>query len=96
LAYRVVLGQRAERALEKLAENLTVEGYDGLWDAVDSLEEFPERCAFAPEPPLRHRGVRQLLYKVGRQVYRVLYRVRGERVEILTIRHGRRRPLRRV
>jgi plasmid stabilization system protein ParE len=80
--------------LEKLAEDLSAEAYDGLWDAVDTLEKFPERCAFAPEPSLRERGVRQLLYDVGRHAYRVLYRVRDERVVILTIRHSSRRPLR--
>jgi len=79
--------------LERLAEQMTPEIYDGLWDAVDSLAELPERCALVPESKLRAKRVRHLLYGPGRQVYRILYRVRDERVEILTIRHARRRPL---
>jgi plasmid stabilization system protein ParE len=79
--------------LERLAERMTPEIYDGLWDAVDSLAELPERCALVPEPKLRAKRVRHLLYGWGRQVYRIIYQVRDERVEILTIRHGRRRPL---
>lgn len=96
MAHHIVLRRRAKRALEKLAEDLSAETYDGLWDAVDSLEAFPERCAFAPEPWLRERGVRQLLYEVGRHAYRVLYQARDEQVIILTIRHSSRRPLRRI
>jgi len=53
----------------------------------------PERCAFVPEPGLRLKGVRQLLYGRGHGVYRVLYRVKDENVEILTIRHASRKPI---
>ncbi len=79
--------------MERLAEQMTPETYDGLWDAVDSLAEFPERCALVPKPKLRAKRVRHLLYGPGRHVYRIIYRIRDERVEILTIRHARRRPL---
>ncbi len=79
--------------MEQLAEQMTPETYDGLWDAVDSLAELPERCALVPEPKLRAKRVRHLLYGSGRHVYRIIYRVRDERVEILTIRHARRKPL---
>jgi hypothetical protein len=45
------------------------------------------------EPGLRLKGVRQLLYGKGHGVYRVLYRVKDENVEILTIRHTSRKPI---
>lgn len=92
MVYRVLYRKRAERDLAKLAESATLVWFDGLCDAVESLAEFPDRCAFASEPGLRQKGVRQLLYGQGHSVYRILYRVTDECVQILTIRHARRRP----
>ena len=74
---------------------MTVEWFDGLCDAIESLVELPERCALAPEAALREKGVRQLLYGEGHGVYRILYRVQDESVQILTIRHARRKPIQR-
>jgi plasmid stabilization system protein ParE len=93
LAHRVLYRRRAERDLERLARGATVEWFDELCDAVESLAEFPERCAYVAEPGLRLKGVRQLLYGKGHGVYRVLYRVKDEDVEILTILHARRKPI---
>lgn len=95
MAYRVLYRKRAERDLAKLTESATLAWFDGVCEAVQSLAELPDRCAFAPEPGLRQRGVRQLLYGEGRSVYRILYRVRDESVQILTIRHAHRRPIKR-
>ena len=39
------------------------------------------------------KGVRQLLYGEGHGVYRILYRVKDENVEIVTIRHASRKPI---
>ena len=93
MAYHVLYRRRAERDLDKLAETTTLEWFDGLAEAIESLAELPNRCAFAPERTLRKKGVRQLLYGEGRSIYRILYRVQDESVEILTIRHAHRRPL---
>ncbi len=60
-------------------------------EAVESLTERPNRCALAPE--FRAKRIRHLLYGKGRNVYRILFRVNGEAVEILTVRHGARKPL---
>jgi plasmid stabilization system protein ParE len=95
LAYQVLYRRRADRDLAKIAEDATLEWFDGLANAIESLAEFPDRCAFAPEQGLRHKGVRELLYGEGRSIYRILYRVKGESVQILTIRHARREPLER-
>jgi plasmid stabilization system protein ParE len=96
LAYRVEYRKRAKRDLEEIAETVSFELFERICDGVESLAEFPERCALEPEPELRARRIRHLLCGSGSNVYRIIYRVRDERVEILTIRHGRRRPLRRV
>ena len=91
MAYRVLYRKRAERDLARLADSATLAWFDGLCDAVESLGQFPDRCAFAAEPGLRQKGVRQLLYGEGSSIYRILYSVAGESVQILTIRHTRRR-----
>ncbi len=93
MAHRVLYRRRAERDLERLARSATPEWFDSLCDAIESLAEFPDRCALAPEPALRRKGVRQLLYGEGRSIYRILYRVKDESVQILTIRHSHRRPI---
>ena len=95
MAHHVLYRKRAERDLEKLAEAATPEWFDGLCDAIEGLAEFPDRCALAPEPGLRRKGICQLLYGEGRSIYRILYRVKEESVQILTIRHGHRRPIER-
>ena len=95
MAYHVLYRRRAERDLDKLAQSATLEWFDGLVGAIESLAEFPQRCAFAPDPGFRERGVRQLLFGEGHSIYRVLYGVKDEEVEILTIRHARRQYLKR-
>jgi hypothetical protein len=71
LAYRVRYRKRAERDLDKLAEGVTLDWFDGLCDAIESLAEFRNRCAFTPEPILRQKGVRQLLYGGGTAILAV-------------------------
>ncbi len=93
MAYRVLYRKRAERDLDRLAEGVALEWFEGLCDAIESLAEFPDRCALAPESGLRQKGVRQLLYGEGQSIYRILYRITDKNVEILTIRHARRRPI---
>ncbi len=61
--------------------------YRGLCKAIFSLREMPLRCAIAPESQDLDREVRQLLYGRRRQMYRILYEVRGDTVVVLRIRH---------
>lgn len=62
-----------------------------LRKAILCLEEFPERCALAPESEVFDEPIRQLIF--GN--YRCLFLMRGESVFVLHVRHGARRPLRR-
>jgi hypothetical protein len=57
LAYRVLYRSRAEQDLNRLARGATLEWFDGLCEAIESLAHFPERSAFVPEPGLRLKGV---------------------------------------
>ncbi|MDX2206416.1 MAG: type II toxin-antitoxin system RelE/ParE family toxin [Gemmatimonadales bacterium] len=56
---------------------------EGLFTAAKSLSTFPRRGRRVPE--LDRPEYRELIY--GR--YRVIYRVRDQRVDIVTVRHGR-------
>jgi plasmid stabilization system protein ParE len=60
-----------------------------LLDAVDSLEHFPLRHALAPEAEAVGMELRQMMFGV----YRVLYVVEGDTINILTVRHGARQLL---
>lgn len=62
---------------------------EGLYSKVDTLEQMPERCGFAPENDWCDIELRQLLY--GR--YRILFTICNTRVFVLHIRHGARRLL---
>ncbi len=56
-----------------------------LVERVQQLEDYPERGRTVPE--LFRPDVRELLYGE----YRIIYRLDTSAVEILTVRHGRRR-----
>jgi plasmid stabilization system protein ParE len=93
-AYVVSLTSRAERDLIHLYEeidtaysNAAGKWYQGLKKKILSLEKHPNRCPVTPEA----EGLRHLLYGRGRNVYRVIFRVVGVRVEVLHIRHSARR-----
>ena len=57
---------------------------DSVFEAVKRLERFPLSGSMVPE--LRREDVRELIHGE----YRIIYRIDGERVLILTVRHGRR------
>lgn len=101
MAYRVEVSAQAESDAEAILEWLIAEhaGETGIrWflaleDAIASLATFPGRCSIAPESKAFPFQVRQLLYGRRPHVYRILFTVEGETVNVLHIRHGRRKPL---
>jgi toxin ParE1/3/4 len=60
-----------------------------LLTAIDTLEYYPERHSLAPESEVAATEVRQMLFGV----YRVLYEIENDVVNVLTVRHGARRFL---
>jgi plasmid stabilization system protein ParE len=62
-------------------------------DAIASLATFPKRCPIAPESARFPFEVRQLLYGRKPHVYRILFTIENNTVNVLHIRHGRRKPL---
>ena len=59
-----------------------------IFEAIWSLEAFPERCPLAPESVSLETGIRQRI--VGE--YRALFTVDGRTVFVLRVRHGQRQP----
>jgi plasmid stabilization system protein ParE len=73
-------------------ERGAVRWWNGLLDAVDSLEIQPFRCARVPERALRIYNLRHLFYHSHRIVFRIDEHL--NRVRIVRIYHSARRPLR--
>jgi len=69
--------------------------YDGFLDELESLEDNPLSGSLAPERHLFDFELREVYYGSGRRVtHRALYRIVGNTVEVLSIRHHAQRPLR--
>jgi len=63
----------------------------GLYDEIDSLERFPERCSYAREREYLEEELRQLVYKSHRLVFSVDQA--KNTVYVLYVRHGKRRAV---
>jgi toxin ParE1/3/4 len=97
MAYRVELTMRAERELEDLYDRISAEDsadaanwFNGLQDAIFSLERLPRRCPIAPEGKIWGRTLRHLTYGAKPNVHRVIYEINEVRklIWIRTVRHG--------
>jgi toxin ParE1/3/4 len=97
MEYRVELTDRAFRDLAILYEEKHVEEskaaarwFNGLEQAVDTLQSLPHRCSAAPESKKARRKLRHLLYGKKPHIYRVIFEIDEPRkvVTVLTIRHG--------
>jgi len=62
-------------------------------EALSTLEQFPRRCAVAPESKHVGLAIRQLLYGRRAGVYRALFTIRGREIHVLHIRHAARRTM---
>ena len=96
MAYLVEVTLRAERDLDYIYQRISaddstaaVRWFNGLEQAIYTLERFPRRCPMAPESKKAKRRLRHLLYGAKRDVYRVIYEIDESRkiVRVLTIRH---------
>jgi plasmid stabilization system protein ParE len=66
--------------------------FAGLFDAIASLESFPERCPLAPENDMFEEEIRVHLYRMS-SVYRILFTIQDDRVVVLYVRHSARQPV---
>jgi len=73
--------------------------HEGLVVALQSLSQIPRRCPLAPENALLNNEIRQLIYKNGKSVHRILFTIfeREEDepafVRIARVLHGARQQL---
>ena len=96
MTYRVEVTRHAQtEALETFvwksehqSVETAVEWYNGIMQALYSLEDMPGRYALAPEDEDFKDEIRQFLYGKRRNCYRVLFTIRRETVYILHIRHS--------
>ena len=101
MPFRVELSVQAEREADAILAWLEEQGAGrtgidwvlALEDAVLSLERMPARCPLAMESKSFPYEVRELRYGRKPHVYRILFSIRGEVVEIHHIRHARRRRI---
>lgn len=96
MAFRVELSEEALRDAERLYEWVTEAApfrgplwFDRLLAAIESLQTFPHRCAYATENDQFPFEVRQLLFGRKPNVYRVVFTTQGEVVYVLRIRAPR-------
>ena len=64
-----------------------VRWYRNIQEKILSLQENPRRCPIAIESRYRSYEIRHLIVRP----YRVLFRIRGDTVEVLHVRHGSRK-----
>lgn len=95
MAYRVEISYRAERDIEDIVRYLhqhspraATRWHAGILEAVHTLEELPERAGLAPESEELGIELRQLLYGKRRNVYRILFTIEGDTVNIVRVRHS--------
>jgi toxin ParE1/3/4 len=97
MAYLVELTRRAERDLTHLFERISAydsvaaaRWFNGLEQAIYTLERFPRRCPIASEGKEAKRQLRHLLYGSKPDVYRVIFEIdeRRRKVRVLTIIYG--------
>jgi plasmid stabilization system protein ParE len=68
--------------------DLGLEWQDGFFAAIDSLAENPRRYSLAHESEKFPYELRALLYGSGkRNTHRALFRIDGDEVRVLSIRH---------
>ena len=98
MSYTVIVLPDAEHEMEVAYDWLASQTpqhaplwYNGMIDAILSLEELPTRCPLAPENSASpDEEIRQLLYGNPQHSYRILFSIRGTRVLVLHVRHAAR------
>ena len=103
MRYRVEMSARAELDLDVTIAWLTRRGVSAstanrwlnrLLSATATLERDPQRCALAPEAEELGIEVRELLFGRRPNVYRILFVLESQTVNVVHIRHSARDALR--
>jgi toxin ParE1/3/4 len=100
MAFRVELSEQAQRDVSAIYDWLRSQQagdagerwFRALGTAIGSLADVPARCSLAAEDRDASVEVRQLLYGRRPHTYRILFAIEGDVVQVLHVRHARRRP----
>lgn len=95
MAHAIRLTRQASTEIDRIAvwyneqqSGIGEERLRRVEDAIASLGDDPERCGFAHETEAFPYELRELLYGSGRKkTHRILFRVKGNEVIVLGIRH---------
>jgi plasmid stabilization system protein ParE len=102
MTYHVIIQPRAERDIGTAALGIlgrsgsratAVRWARGLRAKIATLKSHPRRCPVDPDSEVYGEEVRVLLYGKRSGVYRVLFAIRGDKVNVLTVRHSAQRSL---
>jgi plasmid stabilization system protein ParE len=96
--YRVRLTAKAEADVDGVLrwfqeQQATVAGgrwFSRLMAKIDTLETHPERCGIADESEDLGVEIHELLFGKRHGVYRILFQIEGQTVQILRVWHGAR------
>ncbi|OFV93781.1 MAG: hypothetical protein A3G76_03735 [Acidobacteria bacterium RIFCSPLOWO2_12_FULL_65_11] len=99
--FRVELSEQAQRDIagiydwleSRQAGDAGEHWFIALRTAIASLANLPSRCHLAPENADSPVELRQLLYGRTPHIYRILFAIESDTVQVLHIRHGRRRRI---
>jgi plasmid stabilization system protein ParE len=100
MAYSVRMTRRSFSDIEAVMEWMSAQSegrgeawFQGLTDAIFSLEELSRIGSIAPESEDIGREIRQLFHGKRRQMYRILYEIQGETIMVLRVRHTAQAPV---
>jgi plasmid stabilization system protein ParE len=69
--------------------------YRGVYDAIRSLRQNPERCVSAPESDIYPAGLREEHFGIGRRsTHRIVFTIEEGVVKIVRVRHASQQSLR--
>lgn len=67
--------------------------FRSLMNTIATLQEKPHRCGLAVEHEIFPEEVRQILHGKSKNVYRVIFVIRDDKVYVLYVRHSSQSPL---
>ncbi|NEQ38116.1 MAG: type II toxin-antitoxin system RelE/ParE family toxin [Okeania sp. SIO3I5] len=76
--------------MDRFSPESAQQWFEGLMDAIESLNKSPKRFSLAPENDVFPEEIRQVLYGKGRGMYRILFTISESIVYILHVRHASR------
>jgi plasmid stabilization system protein ParE len=100
MTFQVEITRLAEAQIEQAYgwyreqnSNFADRWFRGLMNKIATLQEQPHRCPLAVEHEIFVEEVRQLLVGKSKNIYRVLFTIRGTTVYVLYVRHSAQAPL---